>query len=211
MAQPTDKKLDSRRIWGRGFRDGLRAAGITKEELTMQAAKALRLEREISPMARKVLGATPIGQPWTVADIITELGRTTHTHPDHKTVAGCLNSLVDDGLVKEVHKGQFMRVRVKQPGDDQPTLIHSVAPKKQEEPQVPIIEVKGQPSQEPLEMLANLGQQMRSIAMACNKLAEQCDDIGLAVEGRMQKMGQDSEYLTKLRTVLQQAMGGPNG
>lgn len=72
----------------------------------------LRLrEAQQTTTARKVLDAVPIAEAWPTHSVIAELTRQGMKYSP-SVVEGCLNSLKDDGLVKEVHKGEWQRVHV---------------------------------------------------------------------------------------------------
>lgn len=72
----------------------------------------LRLrEAQQTTTARKVLDAVPIAESWATCRIISELSRLGMKYSP-SVIEGCLNSLSEDGLVKEVHKGEWQRVHV---------------------------------------------------------------------------------------------------
>lgn len=72
----------------------------------------LRLrESQLTSVARKVLEAVPIAESWVTSRIINELARLGMKYSP-SIVEGCLNSLSEDGLVKEVHKGEWKRVTI---------------------------------------------------------------------------------------------------
>lgn len=69
-------------------------------------------ERGLSGIARKVLEVVPRQDAWTVHQICSEMGRL-GSRPDKHIVSGCLGSLTNDGLIKGLPDGRFVRVSAK--------------------------------------------------------------------------------------------------
>lgn len=80
----------------------------------MNNEKLQRAEAAQSSVARKVLEAVPLIEPWATGRILGELARQGRRYSP-EVVEGCLRSLTGDGLVKEVHKGEWQAVAFDRP------------------------------------------------------------------------------------------------
>src|SRR4051812_10139518 len=87
----------------------------------MQPQRLAQAERALSGIAKRVLEAVPISEPWTVGQICTELRRHA-TRVDMAVVMGCLRTHVGAGLVREPTQLNFIRVQVP-PLDAKPLRI----------------------------------------------------------------------------------------
>lgn len=92
-----DQQKKLRRVYGRGYRDG------------MKAEKMQRIEDSITTTARKVLTAVPIQEAWTIHQITAELLRT-GVRMNHPVIEGCLKSLMESKLVREYSAGHYQRI-----------------------------------------------------------------------------------------------------
>jgi len=75
-------------------------------------AKFRKLHQALNGVARKVYDATPIGEFWTVAQILGELKRNGSTLGQH-VVHGSLSKMADDGLLRERAKNEYRREEVR--------------------------------------------------------------------------------------------------
>lgn len=78
----------------------------------MNVTKFESIHRGLSSIAKKVFEATPINEPWACATIVSEMRRL-GSGADQKIIMGCLNTMIDLGLVVEPMKGHFQRVEVR--------------------------------------------------------------------------------------------------
>lgn len=67
--------------------------------------------QSVSAVAKKVLEAVPIAEPWTRAKIRDELRRMTTSAIDGRTVDGCLAALEAAGLVRQHPPHHFTQIR----------------------------------------------------------------------------------------------------
>lgn len=65
----------------------------------------------LNAVSKKVYGAVPITAQWTLAQLNAELRRLGHTM-DIRVIGGSLAGLVSTGLIVEIKKGHFTRVKV---------------------------------------------------------------------------------------------------
>lgn len=196
MTVAADDKDRSRRVYGRGFHDGLRAAAAEQRE-PMNASKLASAERSISTTARKVLEAVPIAEAWSTGRIVAELKRR-GINMDPSMVDGCLNNLRGHGLVREPLRGSFITVQAR------PALAAVAAPANVAEASevATAPEVAADKERSPLDQMAELAQAARDIAAKASLLAEQIEAAALDVEERMQRIASDTTKLKQLQQLL---------
>lgn len=159
----------------------------------MTATRIRILENQQTGVAKKVYGAVPINEAWPSKQIVMELTRQGQVR-DFSIVEGCLNTLKEVGLIKEVSPGHFQRVKLK------PTA------EKEAEPMIakplnPVIppnsSVKGEPI-EPMDRLVAIGTKLRGLSKMFIGLADDIDEAALAFE---EKASGNDEELAKLRQL----------
>ena len=67
-----------------------------------------------SSIAKKIYDIVPISEPWRVFKIAGELKEKTGAGVDIRTISGCLNDMVDSGLIKCIGNDHYQRVPVKE-------------------------------------------------------------------------------------------------
>ena len=78
----------------------------------MTATRIRILENQQTGVAKKVYGAVPINEAWPSKSIVAELTRQGQVR-DFSIIEGCLNTLKEVGLIKEMSPGHFQRVKPK--------------------------------------------------------------------------------------------------
>lgn len=131
----------------------------------MNRARFEALFSGLNAMAKKVYGAVPAAEPWTVNQIVTELVRLRISLCDFRTVAGCINTLVKTGLVREIQRGMFIREEVRdkpkpqpkeEPMPTKPVVATSTTPQPAKE--------AAKPASSPLDKLSSLSTHLAQIA-----------------------------------------------
>lgn len=196
------------RVYGRGFYDGVKAAiEETPKELTMNESRFNAVYRGLSEQAKKVYQAVPLTESWSVAQIMSELARTSGQR-EHRVVTGCLSSLRDVGLVRELAGGQWVRVEVRAKVATTHVEPEMPQPPKQEpqkEPEMPAINTKPAPQQSnvtPLERIGGLSSQVLGIIQSLHQLAADIEATALEVEEQIEKIQKDSARLKQLQELL---------
>lgn len=170
----------------------------------MNPARYSEHERNLSGVARRVFEATPITDGWTVSQITTELGRG-GSRIDVRIVSGCLNSMRDQGLVKEAAGGLWTRIaprvvqapalRVVEPEHTTTTYRSGNSMKTTQQ--------KTEPEQaEPLVSIGTLAHRLRATGKALIEWADELEAVGLAFEERVEKANQDGVRLRQLQALL---------
>lgn len=155
--------------------------------MSMSAAKIRILENQQTGIAKKVYGAVPINEAWPSKQIVVELARQGQVR-DFSIIEGCLNSLKETGLIKEIAPGHFQRIKPK------PTVEKEAEPMTTKTPTTP---TKSE-STEPVDRLAAIGTKLRGLSQMFLELADDIDEAALAFE---EKASGNDEELAKLRQL----------
>ena len=153
----------------------------------MTATRIRILENQQTGVAKKVYGAVPINEAWPSKSIVAELTRQGQVR-DFSIIEGCLNTLKEVGLIKEMTPGHFQRVKPK------PTVEKEAEPMAVAPPKSP---AKGEPT-EPVDRLAAIGTKLRGLSQMFLELADDIDEATLAFE---EKASGNDEELAKLRQL----------
>ena len=148
----------------------------------MTATRIRILENQQTGVAKKVYGAVPINEAWPSKQIVMELSRQGQVR-DFSIIEGCLNTLKEVGLVKEVAPGHFQRVKPK------------LTVEKEAEP---MATTPSKPPAEPVDRLAAIGTKLRDLSKMFLELADDIDEATLAFE---EKASSNDEELAKLRQL----------
>jgi uncharacterized protein YfcZ (UPF0381/DUF406 family) len=204
MSEESDKL---NRVYGRGYYDGMKAAAkASSQEITMTETKFNSIYRGVTEQAKKVYSGVPLAEPWTVAQIMSELERLGHGHRELRMVSGCLNSLKEAGLIKEPAPGRWIRIdiRSKQPVPQEKVVAISQA-KEEKEPPVPAINTQPVPEKSdltPLERIGSLSARVLTIIQSLHQLAADIEATAIDVEEQIEKINKDGEKLKQLQTLL---------
>lgn len=153
----------------------------------MTATRIRILESQQTGVAKKVYGAVPINEAWPSKSIVAELTRQGQVR-DFSIIEGCLNTLKEVGLIKEMAPGHFQRVKPK------PTVEKEAEPMTTTPLKLP---AKSEPA-EPVDRLATIGTKLRSLSKTFLELADDIDEATLAFE---EKASGNDEELAKLRQL----------
>ena len=153
----------------------------------MTATRIRILENQQTGVAKKVYGAVPINEAWPSKSIVAELTRQGQVR-DFSIIEGCLNTLKEVGLIKEMAPGHFQRVKPK------PTVEKEAEPMTTKPLNQP---TKSEPT-EPVDRLAAIGTKLRGLSKMFLELADDIDEATLAFE---EKASGNDEELAKLRQL----------
>ena len=153
----------------------------------MTATRIRILENQQTGVAKKVYGAVPINEAWPSKSIVAELTRQGQVR-DFSIIGGCLNTLKEVGLIKEVAPGHFQRIKPK-PTVEKEVELMAVTPPKPPAKSEPI---------EPVDRLAAIGTKLRGLSQMFLELADDIDEATLAFE---EKASGNDEELAKLRQL----------
>ena len=145
----------------------------------MNSAKYESKRKGLNSALTKVFDATPIAEAWSGTAIALEMRRCGTGGVDSRATLGCLNSLVEYGLVEEIGRGQFRRVEIRERltvSDLQIPLAETVI----QEPEMQIKPLSTQTvCSSPIDKLSKLASRLRDLAndmeTAALELAEQAE------------------------------------
>ena len=161
--------------------------------MAMTATRIRILENQHTGIAKKVYGAVPINEAWPSNAIVMELTRQGQVR-DFSIIEGCLNTLKEVGLIREMSPGHFQRVKPK-------PIAEKEAEPMSTKPLNPVISpnssIKGEPT-EPVDRLAAIGTKLRGLSQMFLELADDIDEAALAFE---EKTSGNDEELAKLRQL----------
>lgn len=145
------------------------------------------LENQQTGITKKVYGAVPINEAWPSKSIVAELARQGQVR-DFSIIEGCLNTLKEVGLIREVAPGHFQRVKPKPTIEKEAELMATTPSKTSAESK----------STEPVDRLAAIGTKLRGLSQMFLELADDIDEAALAFE---EKTSGNDEELAKLRQL----------
>ena len=153
----------------------------------ISAARIRILENQQTGVAKKVYSAVPINEAWPSKQIVMELSRQGQVR-DFSIIEGCLNTLKEVGLIREVAPGHFQRVKPKPIAEKEaePMSTKPLNPPTKSEPT------------EPVDRLAAIGTKLRGLSQMFLELADDIDEAALAFE---EKTSGNDEELAKLRQL----------
>lgn len=146
----------------------------------------------LTAVARKVFDAVPISEPWSMQSIATEIRRA-GSSVDFRIVGGCLNTLVDAGLIKEVSQGCFQREEVK-------PIPEKVI---EEEPEVATKLAVPQKQKSPMDQLEELAKRAAKLTNDLKELAEDIGETAITLGMQAEAEGTELGQLRQLKALLQ--------
>jgi hypothetical protein len=191
-----DDRINHRKVYARGFYDGLAAAGGD-----LKADKVEEKLRGQSAQVQKTYAAVPIQEWWSAAQVGSAIQRASGAAMDRKTLDACLHQLKDAGLVQKRADGTFCRARVaeekevvaKTPPDE------AILVKGTDVPLTTKPEGNG-----PFERMAALAGNMRLHATYLNQMASEVEAIALELEERRESDDVEAQKLRQLKSLLKE-------
>lgn len=174
----------------------------------MNNAKMTAIERNMTGIMRKVLDAVPIAEPWTIPQICSEIQRAGGTS-DRRAISGCLNTLVEYGLIREPVAGSFER-KPHKPATP-PATTESAAAKGADVMTMPQKsgEATSVPPLSPLDRLAAAGHDLRELSRSISRqsknveqLAEEIDAVAIEVTEKISRIESDTAKMRQLQELL---------
>lgn len=146
----------------------------------MNPARMRMIESNQTSIAKKVLSCVPIQEVWPRHRILSEINRS-GSRIDPRIFEGCLESLVDSGLIKEPSRGSFQRIHIPN-----------------EEPK----EVPAQPTAKTPAPSADAFAKLSTLASDLRKMADTIEEVALNMELLSQDTKEELEKLRTLKTLL---------
>jgi hypothetical protein len=165
----------------------------------------------LTAIAKKVYEAVPIAETWSIPQIIGELERTGFRH-EYRSVAGCLATLLNAGLVQETSKGKFCR---------EPIREKTIAPKEEAMKAAPVPAVAVSPApavraavavpapqKSPIDRLGELAARVAAMAGSLKELASDISDAAIDVEAQVEQNEAAMAKVKQLQSILK-SLGEP--
>ena len=198
-----------RKVYARGYYDGLRAAGIKpNNELggKMNAARLQSIVKGLTGVSRKVFEMVPINEAWSVKQIHTEASRTGH-RMDVQIMTSCLNQLVEQKLIGEPTRGYFKKDQIKQEKKDmqQPKatveLVSTQLPPKAPPPN-PKTEKVLDSTPSPILIIGQISTRVTEIIGSLTGLLNELDSAAITIEDQLAESEGKNEKLKQLQQLL---------
>lgn len=190
----SEAQYSSRRVYAKGFYDGLKLAGI--EGGNMNAGRHKSVINNLTGVARKVFDAVPIKESWTKAQIAAEIRRISGAGVDTKVIDGCLNTLTGTGVIKEVVRGVFQRVDVTQNKEKKADVIEAVKCEAVSPAQCEAVR------QSPIVILEHIANKMRAFSALAADLVQNIEDAAIEIEQLLDESEGKNEKLKQLQQLL---------
>jgi hypothetical protein len=212
MSDVDDSGRPHKKVYARGYFDGLRAAGIETSGMSiirsgMTESKFNSLFSGLTSIARKVYECVPISAPWTASQIYSEIKRQ-GSSLDIKSIAGCLCSLVNQGLVLERKKGEFIRASVKKKIESTTIPTISVkAPTTIESKSTNSMEINmdvkvSANKKDPINKLGDISTRALQISADLKSLANDIENTALEIAEHMSSRDAENAKLKQLQQLL---------
>ncbi|HDR9163629.1 TPA: hypothetical protein QDB28_004033 [Burkholderia vietnamiensis] len=193
-----------RRVYAKGFYDGLKAA---EKEMTPAKFK-IALDSQ-SAIARKIFEGVPIQDSWTANKIVTELTRMGgSTRVDFRTAQGCLDSLKDAGLIKEPQRGLFQRVMPRERETISLPASAQAAPSLDPQAREPKITITPPATDEstPISILGGIASALRTQAAELIQIADKIDTAAIGIEERAEHVESRLSKFRELSALLKEGI-----
>ncbi len=152
--------------------------------------------RGMTAQAKKVYDCIPISDPWTPSQIMQELHRKNISMSDMRVVLGCVNSLIDCGVVIEVSKGLFKREVIRPKCEPKQQVIEIIETTKEEEVKQPApVPVKPTPAISPISLLGSLSSRLRAFA-------DEMDGVAMVLAEKSEKEEAETSKMRQLQALL---------
>ena len=152
----------------------------------MDESKANEILNGHMSVVRKVYGAVPMREAWTISQIQSELLRMGLRH-DRRSIERCVRCLVESGLVRRLLGDVFLRVQIHR---KEKAVKKDVAPTP--------LPTAVEKAAEPCTLLARIEHVTRELRAT----AAMIEGIALEYEEQLNKCGEDSAKLKQLQTLL---------
>lgn len=193
-----DDRIRHRRIYAKGYFDGLEAGGGAMTPLRQQS-----ILRGMPTQAQKVFEFVPIAEVWADTRILGEMTKSTRSSIERRVVDGCLDRLRDVGLIREVGRREYQRVRVALSKDDEATDVVPIP--------VATIAVPADATAAPasaIDLIASISNRLSSVAGEIRQIVSDLETAALQIEEQRTANGREVEELRQLKALLAQVLAG---
>ena len=171
----------------------------------MKYHKFIGTYRGLTGVAQRVYDCVPIAEAWSPLQIKAELARQGRGG-EVRIIMGCLNTLIDSGLVQEVSKGCFQRI----PVYPKPTNTEETEETEKEEVMTATPQPKLQAKKDetaPIDKIAKLASRCIELSVMLQKLASDVETVAIEVQNDFAQQGEDAQKLKQLQALLKSTIG----
>ena len=162
----------------------------------MNQSKFEAIHRSMTIQAKKVYDCIPIAESWDPAQIMGELHRRNISMSDKHVVMGCINSMIDSGVVNEVSRGVFRREVIRPKCEIKEQVIEVTETKEIQVNKPVSAPIKTTPvNSGPLDLLGAFAQRLRD-------LANDAESIAMAIAGQAEKNDAETAKMRQLQALL---------
>lgn len=164
----------------------------------MKHSKFKSIYNGLSSVAKKVYEAIPIQDAWDLKAIIAEMKRIFPSMGDQNVIKGCVNTLVQSGLVEEPKNGHFKRAVVdpEESSRPDPNLDKYFVAQKEAPPW------ENLPDATPLEKINGLQKIAARISQDVKQLSDAIETVAIEVEDQFSQRDAESQKLKQLQALL---------
>ncbi|WP_175787530.1 hypothetical protein [Burkholderia anthina] len=207
MTSTADEKPNHRRVYAKGFYDGLKAAG---QDQYMTPTRFKAAHDSLPTVAKKLFEYIPAQETATVSQIVTSMGRMGASRIDIRTADGVLAKLKDAGLVKEPERGVWQRIVPRERGtltlnvaDGEGASVVPPAGVEVESAECAQLTIAAKPDdQSPTTILGAIAAGLRAKATDLLTVAQEIEDAALMIEGNAQDTQAKLAKLEQFREFL---------
>ena len=158
----------------------------------MNQSKFEQAHRGLSAIAKKVFDSVPKSEAWNAPAISADMRRLGSGGADSRVVLGCLNTLIEAGLVNEVTKGTFQRIEIRE--KTKPIVITPT-----ESPQMSIRAI--QPVAQPIQSATPIDR-LSKFAIRLRELANDMETAALDLAEQAEKNDAETAKMRQLQQLL---------
>lgn len=152
----------------------------------------------LSAIAKKVFSVVPISEAWPPRQISAELTRATGSAADQRIVSGCLNTMINLGLVTEPKPNTFRRVAMKEAKPESNCVIEKTKPA-----EIEIVATQKQTKPvSAIESLSLIAARALNIATNIKQLASDIESAAIDIDEQAKNDKSDTEKLKQLQALL---------
>ncbi|WP_122658936.1 hypothetical protein [Burkholderia pseudomallei] len=150
-------------------------------------------------VAQKVFEFVPIQEAWTTKQIVAQVKATTKAQIDARTADNCLARLKDAGLVREVTRGEFRRVRLATCG-----VAADTGDEAEPEARAPASEAPGMrdSSASPIDLLSGIANRLAATVESIREIAVEIETAALVIEEQQAANGREADKFRQLQAWL---------
>lgn len=156
----------------------------------MNQQKFDSIYRGLSEQSKKIYDCIPISEAWSPAQLMAELHRKSISLGDYRVVMGCVNLMLDSGLIVEVSRGMFKREVIRAKIDSKDQIQKTVKDSQMQTPQKPIAQQVGA-----LDRLSSFASRLRD-------LANDMENAAIELAGQAERNDAETAKMRQLQAIL---------